>query len=151
MPQLRNGILKHFVENLELNNPNTLRIIRMRSNSGPESLPFSSEQVAWRETAFNPYCDYDSLEKSPIRWTDVSTANAVQRWRIAPAGFGIFFDIRSGSQLVVIPTAVYSTDEGRRDFFTRWDRYLVDPNQLDLDLFSGNDFEAIRLEAGNRL
>jgi hypothetical protein len=151
VPQLKKGILKQFVDNLELNRPNTLRIIRMRSNFGPEAFPFSSEQVAWRETALDPYCSYDSLEKSSIRWTDVSTVNAVQVWRIAPAGFGTFIDIRSGSQLVIIATVEDGNDDGVKDFFTRWDRYLLDSAQLDSDLFSENSFEAIRLDAGNRL
>ena len=102
MLQLQNGILKQFVDNLELIKPNTLRIIRMRSYSGAEPFPFSSDHVAWHKTASNPYCVYDSLEESSLRWTDVSTMNAVQPWKIAPVGFGIFLDIRSGSQLVII-------------------------------------------------
>jgi hypothetical protein len=77
--------------------------------------------------------------------------NAVQVWRIAPAGFGTFIDIRSGSQLVIIATVEDGNDDGVKDFFTRWDRYLLDSAQLDSDLFSENSFEAIRLDAGNRL
>jgi hypothetical protein len=151
-PQLKYGILKQFVDNLEFDNPNTLRIIRMKSHSGVESFPFSSDHTAWRETASNPYCVYDRLEESSLRWTDVSTRNAVQFWRMAPAGFGIFFDIRSGYQLVIIATTVCANNVGGcRDFFTQWGRYLEDTNRLDPALFSGNDFEAIRLEPGNRL
>ena len=61
--EIKDGILKQFVENLELNNGNILQIIRMRSYSGAEALPFSSDHVAWRETASDPYCNYDSLEE----------------------------------------------------------------------------------------
>lgn len=150
-PQLTNGILKQFVDNLESNNPNILRIIRMKSYLGAELFPFSSDYLAWRETVLNPYCVYDSLEESSLRWTDVSTANAVQFWRVAPAGFGNFFDIRSGSQLIIIATTECANDEGSKDFFTRWGHYLTDFNQMDPELFSKNDFEAIRLEPGNRL
>ena len=151
MPQFKNGILKQFVDNLELNNPNTMRIIRMRSYTGAEVFPFSSDHVAWRETSFNPYCVFDSSDESSLRWTDISTVNAVQPWRIAPAGFGIFFDIRSGSQLVIIATAVCSNDEKSKDFLTQWGHYLQGFEQLDPELFSGNVFEAIRLESGNHL
>lgn len=150
-PQLKNGILKQFVDNLELNNPNTMRIIRMKSYIGAEAFLFSSDHVAWRETSFNPYCVFDSSDESSLRWTDISTVNAFQPWRIAPAGFGIFFDIRSGSQLVIIATAVSSNDEGNKDPFTRWGRYLQGFEQLDPELFSENALEAIRLESGNRL
>jgi hypothetical protein len=125
----------------------------MKSYFGAEPLPFSSDHVAWRETVLNPFCVYDSLEESSLRWTDVSTANAIQFWRIAPAGFGVFFDIRSGSQLVVIGTTECANLEGGKDknFFTRWGHYLEDFNQQDPELFLENNFEAIRLEPGNRL
>ena len=115
------------------------------------SILLSSDHVAWRETSFNPYCVFDSSDESSLRWTDISTVNAVQPWRIAPAGCGIFFDIQSGSQLVIIATAVCSNDEGSKDFFTRWGRYLQGFEQLDPELFSENALEAIRLESGNRL
>jgi hypothetical protein len=151
IPEIKNGILKQFVENLELDNPNVLRIIRMRSYSGAERFPFSSDYVAWRETAFDPYCNYDLSEDSSLRWTDVSTANAVQFWRIAPAGFGIFFDIRSGSQLVIIATTDCVDDKEGKHFFTRWGHFLQDIDQLDAELFTENIYEAIRLEPGNRL
>ena len=113
--------------------------------------PFSSDHVAWRETTFNPYCVYDSSEESSLRWTDVSTVNSVQSWRIAPAGFGIFFDIRSGCQLVIIATTECSNDEGDIKKFTQWGHYLQGLDVLDPELFSGNNFEAIRLDPGNRL
>lgn len=154
IPQLKNGNLKQFVDNLELNNPNILRIIRMKSYSGAEFLPFASDHVAWRETAFNPYCAYDLQENSSLRWTDVSTKNAVQRWRIAPAGFGVFLDIRSGCQLIIIATTAIADEsnlEGVKDCFTQWGRYVEDFDTLDPASFSENNFEAIRLEPGNRL
>lgn len=151
MPQLKGGILKQFVDNLEFNNPNILQIIRMRSYFGAESCLFSSDHVAWRETVFNPYCSYDSLEESSLRWTDVSTANAIQFWRIAPSGFGIFLDIRSGCQLVIIATTECANNERGKDFFTQWGHYLQDFDHSDSELFSENNFEAIRLEPGNRL
>ena len=151
MPQFKNGILKQFVDNLELTNPNTLQIIQMRSYSGEEPFPFSSDHVAWCETASNPYCIYDSLEELSLRWTDVSTVNAVQPWKIAPAGFGKFLDIRSGSQLVIIAMAMCLNDKESKGYFTRWGRYLQGFDQLDAEIFSGNAFKAIRLQSGNCL
>ena len=123
----------------------------MKSYSGVEPFPFSSDHVAWRETAFDPYCVYDLSEDSSLRWTNVSTLNAVQFWRIAPAGFGIFFDIRSGSQLVIVATSERVNEDGGRDFFTRWGRYFHGFDQLESELYSENNFEAIRLDPGNRL
>ena len=151
MLQLQNGILKQFVDNLELIKPNTLRIIQMRSYSGAEPFPFSSDHIAWRETASNPYCVYDSSEESSLRWIDVSTVNGVQPWKIAPVGFGIFLDIRCGSQLVIIAMAMCSNDKESKGYFTRWGRYLQGFDQLDAEIFSGNAFEAIQLQSGNRL
>jgi hypothetical protein len=143
--------LRQFVENLELNNPNTLRIGRMRSDSGPEASPFSTEHVAWRETILNPYCEFDSLEKSPLRWTDVSTANAIQSWTIAPGGFGIFFDVRSGSQLVIIATGKHIDDDEGEGTVVQRNCQFQESVEQDEEIYSEYVFEAIRLEAGNRL
>jgi hypothetical protein len=149
-PQLKEGILRHFVDNLELENPNTLRVVRMRTYSGAESFPFSSDHAAWRDTVSDPYCVHDSSEESSLRWADISTANAVQFWRVAPVGFGIFFDIRSGHQLVIVATPECADDDGNKHFFTRWGHYFQDFDRLDPEFYS-NRLEAIRLEPGNRL
>ena len=78
--------------------------------------------------------------------------HAVQFWRIAPEGFGIFFDIRCGQQLIIIATANYESEgEEGNEFFMRWGHHLQKFDQLDPTLFSGYVFEAIRLEPGNRL
>src|ERR1700734_1874338 len=50
-PELKEGILKQFIENLELENPNILRIVHMKSYSGIETLLFSSDHAAWRDTS----------------------------------------------------------------------------------------------------
>lgn len=123
----------------------------MKSYSGVEWSLFSLDHAAWRDTASDPYCVYDSSEESSLRWTDVSTANAVQFWKIAPAGFGIYLDIRSGQQLVIIPTRECVDEEGVGNLFTHWGCYLQDVERLDLSAFSRNKFEAIRLEPGDRL
>jgi hypothetical protein len=123
----------------------------MKSYSGAESFPFASDHAAWRDTVSDPYCDGESLENSSLRWTDASTANAVQFWRIAPAGFGIFFDVRSGRLLVIIATPEYTNDDRSEDYFTHRGRYLQDFDRMDDTLFSKNSVEAIRVESGNRL
>lgn len=123
----------------------------MKSYSGVESSLFSSNHAAWRDTISDPYCDYDSSEESSLCWTDISTVNAVQFWRIAPAGFGVYLDIRSGCQLVIVATSESGSEDGVKDYFTNWGRYLQESDQLDPALFCDNKFEAIRLEPGNRL
>lgn len=143
--------MKQFVENLELENPNTLRIVRMRSYLGAESFPFSTDHAAWRDTASDPYCVHDLTEESSLRWTDISTANAVQFWKIAPAGFGIFFDVRSGRQLVIIATLECVSDDRGKDFFTHWGPFLQNFDRQDPALFSDHGLEAVLLEPGNRL
>jgi hypothetical protein len=155
---LKEGILKHFVDNIEQDRPKTSRIVRMTSYSGAELLPFSSDHIAWRDTASDPYCFHDLSEELSLRWTDVYTANAVQFWRMAPAGFGMFFDLRSGRLLVIIAapnnTALDNMNDDldeRKDFFTRWDHYLIGFDRLKPALVSNNSLEAIRLEPGNRL
>lgn len=119
----------------------------MKSYSGAESLPFASDHVAWRETASDPYCEQEAFDESSLRWTDALTANTVQFWRIAPAGFGIFFDVRSGQQLVIIGKSEDLTDGGEY-LFTHWDRYLREFDQQDSSFCP---IEAVRLEPGNRL
>ena len=123
----------------------------MKSYLGVESSLFSLDHVAWRDTISDPYCKYDAQNESSLRWTDVSTAHAVQFWRIAPAGFGFFLDIRSGQQLIIIAMSESTNEDGVRDLFTDWGRYFQGIDQLDPLLFSNNKIEAIRLEPGNRL
>jgi hypothetical protein len=150
IPQVKEGTLKQFVDNLELDVPNTLRIIRMKSYLGAESLPFSSDHAAWRDTVTDPYCNHETSENPSLRWTDISTAHAIQYWRIAPAGFGTFLDVRSGQQLVVVATSDTSDDDALYTF-THWDHYLQNFDQLSPEFFLSNGIEAIRLEPGNRL
>jgi hypothetical protein len=150
IPQIKEGTLKQFVDNLELDAPNTLRIIRMKSYLGAESLPFSSDHTAWRDTVTDPYCNHETSENSSLRWTDASTAHAIQYWKIAPAGFGTFIDVRSGRQLVVVATSETSDDD-TLNTFTHWDCYLQNFDQLSPEFSLSNGIEAIRLEPGNRL
>jgi hypothetical protein len=149
-PQVKDGVLKQFVDNLELDVPNTLRIIRMKSYLGAESLPFSSDHAAWRDTVSDPYCTHETSENASLRWTDASTAHAVQFWKITPAGFGAFFDVRSGQQLVIV-AAPETSDDDTLHTFTHWDQYLQDFDRLSHEFSSRNGIEAIRLERGNRL
>lgn len=127
----------------------------MKSYSGAEPLPFASEHVAWRETTSEPYCDLESFTDSSLRWTDVSTANAVQFWRITPAGFGMFFDVRSGHQLIIIASSqVTDIDDSEIPFTgSHWGSYLQNFDRLNPNISSTTDtkLEAIRLEPGNRL
>ena len=119
--------------------------------SGAESFPFASDYAAWRDTVSDPYCDGESSDNSSLRWTDASTTNAVQFWRIAPAGFDIFFDVRSGHLLVIIATPEYTNVDEREDHFSHRGRYLHDFDRMDDKLFSKSSVEAIRVESGNRL
>lgn len=121
----------------------------MKSYSGIESSHFSSDHAAWRETLSEPYCDQDDIAQlSSLRWTQASTANTTQFWRLAPAGFGIFFDIRSGLRWVIIATQDYR--EGGIDV-ERWDKYLGDFHQMKPKFDDNSVLEAIRLEPGHRL
>jgi hypothetical protein len=124
----------------------------MKSCSGVESSLFSSDHAAWRDTLTEPYCVADDVSKqSLLRWTNVSTSNATQFWKITPAGFGTFLDIRSGQQWIIIATPYRGDDEDYVDFFTHWDRYLENFNPMHPTFSRKNGIEAIRLEPGNRL
>jgi len=149
-PEVKDGILKQFVDNLELEVHNTLRILRMKSYFEAESLPFASDHAAWRDTVRDPYCVHETSENPSLRWTDVSTAHAVQSWKIAPTGFGTFFDVRSGQLLVIIATPETSDDKSYHTF-THWDHYLQDFDQLSPEFNLNDGIEAIRLDPGNRL
>ncbi|KAF8800472.1 hypothetical protein BYT27DRAFT_7026457, partial [Phlegmacium glaucopus] len=113
---------------------------------------FSSDHVAWWDTLSEPYCVQDETTKqSLLRWTELSTTNAIQFWRVVPAGFGAFFNIRSGRQWIIIATPNLMDKDGHVDFFTRWNRYLQEFNQMDPVFCIENGLEAIRLEPGNHL
>jgi hypothetical protein len=145
-------ILQEFIENLQNPDKNILRTFRMKSYSGMESLPFSSDHAAWRETLSEPFCDQDdSAELSLLRWTEASTAHATRFWRLVPAGFGAFLDIRSGEQWVIIATRDKRESDLKVDNFTRWDRYLQDFNAMDPNFVIDTPLQAVRLEPGNRL
>jgi len=112
-PKIMDRQLKQFVENIETNHPNILRIIRMHSYAGIELSHFSSDHVAWRDTLLDFYCNQDdSTKQSLLRWTDVATKGSIQFWHIPPAGFGVFFDIRSGQQWIIIATPNYMDEDG---------------------------------------
>jgi hypothetical protein len=145
-------VLQEFIENLQSRTKNILRTFRMKSYSGMESSSFSSDHVAWRETLYDPFCDEDDSTKlSLLRWTEASTVNSVRFWRVVPAGFGAFFDIRSGRQWVIIASPDRRDVDVEVDRFTRWDRYLQDFSYESPDFNIETPLEAIRLEPGNRL
>lgn len=144
--------VKEFIENLSSQSKNILRTFRMKSYSGIELSSFSSDHAAWRETLSEPYCDQDDVaSQSSLRWTEASTANAIRFWRLAPAGFGIYLDIRSGQQWVIIATSDRKKCDRDVDHFTRWDRYLQDFDPMKPKFNVDTPLEAIRLEPGNRL
>ena len=123
----------------------------MKSYSGAESLPFTSEHAAWRDTVSDPYCDGETSEYTSLRWTDLSTTDAIQFWKMMPAGFGAFFDVRSGLQLIIIATPICADEDNNTVSFTCWSCYLHNFDRLNPEFYSENHIEAIRLEAGNRL
>ena len=123
----------------------------MKSYSGAESLPFTSEHAAWRDTVSDPYCDGETSEYTSLRWTDLSTTDAIQFWKMTPAGFGAFFDVCSGQQLIVIATPKCADEDKNTVSFACWSRYLHNFNRLNPEFYSENHIEAIQLEAGNCL
>lgn len=144
--------IKEFIENLTSPTKNILRTFRMKSYSGVESSPFSSDHAAWRETLSEPYCDQDDITQlSSLRWTEASTGNATRFWRLAPAGFGIYLDIRAGLQWVIIATRDNRESENLVDEFARWDRYLQNFDAMSPNFNMDTALQAIRLEPGNRL
>lgn len=151
-PQLEKRSLKQFIDNLNAENPNILRIVRMKSYSGFDLTEFSSDHAAWRGTMSDPSSVMDDMShRSRLRWTDVSMKNSVQFWRMVPAGFGAFFDIRCGQLWIIVANPELDAPRVDREYFTRWDRYTEGFNRL-LPTFSiGTRLEAIRLEPGIRL
>ena len=100
------GTLRQFIENAESgDNRKTLRVVRMPSEASPSQTPFGSEFVAWRETKLRVYCQEEdiSLIKS-LLWYDIATEHSAQWWTLTPYGLGVCFDVRAGSQWVVIAT-----------------------------------------------
>lgn len=124
----------------------------MKSYAGFESTLFSSDHAAWRDTLQDPGSALEDISKrSTLRWTDASNTNAVQFWRVIPAGFGAFFDIRSGQIWVIIATQNSSEVKHRPEYFSHWYRYLHSFSRLGPKFSIETRLEAIRLEAGNRL
>ncbi|HEY4831133.1 MAG TPA: hypothetical protein VIH61_01025 [Waddliaceae bacterium] len=124
----------------------------MASYSGFESTAFSSDHAAWRDISHHSLSALDDISKrSMLRWTNVSTKNAVQFWRLVPAGFGAYFDIRSGQVWVIVATSIPTERTSQPDHFTHWDRYLQKFNRLRPHFSTDTHIQAIRVESGNRL
>jgi hypothetical protein len=152
------GTVKQFIDNYEQPSPNLLRIIHMESYAGMEPSLFSSDHIAWRDTRRYAYCHREPTNQSSLRWSDISMTNTIQFWKLIPAGFGAFFDIRSGQQWVIIATPcppdndrTIPDDSTKSDSFTQWDHYLYDFNPMDPQTLPDCNLEAIRLEPGTRL
>ena len=122
----------------------------MKSYSGAKSLPFTSEHAAWCDTISDAYCDDESSEYTSLHWTDLSTTKAIQLWKMMPAGFGAFFNVCSGQQLIVI-VAPKCANEDKNTNFLAQSCYLHKFNRLDPGFYSENHIKAIQLEAGNHL
>ena len=151
--------VKQFIDNLEGDKPNILRIVRMTMPSGFESTLFSTDYAAWLDMLEDRGSTHeDTSKESALRWTDVLTTNTVQFWRIAPAGFGAYFNVRSGQQWVIMATNTpydgHNEDNERAtsaDPFSHWGRYLDEFNRFSPDFSIGTRVESIQLEAGDRL
>ena len=77
----------------------------MPSEASPEYTSFGSEFLAWHEMKSCAYCKQEdpSLIKL-LAWNDISTQHATQWWTVTPHGFGLSYDVREGSQWIVIAT-----------------------------------------------
>jgi hypothetical protein len=144
--------IQKFIENLKSQSRNILGTFHIKSYLGMESLPFLSDHAAWQEMLSEPYWDQDDVAKqSSLRCTEASTRNAIQFWQLIPAGFGIFFNIWSGQQWVIIATPNHSKHECNADYFTQWDRYLQDSDPMNPTSAVDTTLEAIWLEPWNCL
>jgi hypothetical protein len=124
----------------------------MESYAGMEPSLFSSDHIAWRDTRRDAYCHREATNQLSLRWSDISMTNTIQFWKLVPAGYGAFLDIRSGMQWVIIATP-FPPDNDRTtpDSSTQWHRYLYDFNPMDPETLPDCNLEAIRLEHGTRL
>ena len=114
--------VKEFIENLSSQSKNILCTFCMKSYAGMELFSFTSNHAAWHEMLSEPYCNQDDVAKqTSLRWTEASTANATRFWQLTPASFGMFFDLRSGQQWVIIAMPDYRDHESDVDFFPQWD------------------------------
>lgn len=151
-PQLEKRSLNQFIKNINCEQPNILRIVRMISYAGFESTNFSTDHAAWRDTTTDSSSALnDGSRRSVLRWTDVAMQNAVQFWRIVPGGFGAFFDIRSGHVWIIVATPILDHRNVDRDNFTRSHIYLQEFSRLRPIYDANTRLEAIRLEPGTRL
>lgn len=99
--------MQQFVDNAEEQTRKVLRVIHAPSEAVDHRFPFATEHLAWRETTSLTYCKHEEPSKiSLLRWNDYSNADAFQWWRLVPLGFGLFYDIRAGSQLISIASPV---------------------------------------------
>ena len=117
--RLVRGTLREFLQNSETgNDAKVLRIVRMASEIPPQQTSFGSEYVSWRETKTQAYCrQEDPSLLNLLRWNDVSMAHSLQWFTPTPHGFGLFFDIRSGSQWIVIAAPSHSIPSFDPSFF----------------------------------
>ena len=116
--------------------------MHIKSYSGIELSFFPSDHAVWCDTQFDPYCINDDLAKqSLLCWTEAAMSNFVQFWRITPAGLGMFFDIHSGQQIVIV---------AMQDI-TNEDNNLLDFDRLNPTFDIKTGLEAIPLQPENCL
>ncbi|KIM35727.1 hypothetical protein M413DRAFT_32284 [Hebeloma cylindrosporum] len=155
--RLVSGTLRQFIENAESRrDKKVLRIIRMPSETSPSATAFGSEFMAWRETKSCVYCKEEdpSLIKH-LLWNDITTEHSAQWWRLSPHGFGLYFDVREGSQWILIATPPNRPDQEQeipRDYFV--DPHFFLSSFQPLKVGSDDmpiDVEAIHLTEGMRI
>jgi hypothetical protein len=151
--RLVRGTLQEFLDNAESDGDcKVLRIVRMPSETPTHQTTFGTEYVAWRESKSRVYCKQEdpSLINS-LRWNDISITHSIQWWTHIPHGFGAFIDIRTGSQLVVIPTPDKSNGLFDRLQFSNPGFYLPRFERATPHHRFATQPEAILLTAGMRL
>lgn len=130
----------------------------MPSEASPAHTPFGSEFVSWRETKSRAYCkEEDPFLIKRLAWNDVATQHSTQWWTRTPHGFGVTFDVREGSQWIVVATPPQDSDLGLLEedylyYFADPRLFIPSPPRVELGRSDWPiDAEAMLLTQGMRM
>jgi len=158
---IKRGTLQQFVDNAEEQTRKVLRVIHAPSEAVDQWFPFATKHLAWRETPSLTYCKHEEPSKiSLLRWNDYSNTDVFQWWWLVPLGFGLFYNICGGSQLISITSPVDSRsvdDVGKKGHafdphvFASSDLFMTDDQGMKVINQEMTSPEAIWLTAGMRM
>lgn len=102
---LKTGSLFQILQAVEqFDNPPIMTTVELPLGTlGMTDSALSTDFYAWRQTEGFPFCnDSKPIPADTLRCGFVATKGSFPGWKLSPNGFGVYFDVKVGSLLLVI-------------------------------------------------